>query len=214
MREARQHKSTHNETEDHRLSRIHLRVLLILQSSPNNLIAMSEVGYTQLQWLVDRAHIEDTLVQLFWSLDRQDWDLERAILNPEGVSFDASTLVGPRPNFGKVISVEDHIKGDVQLSSCLDTNHNAISLMRHNLPLPGSQVARPEEAATELNVTTHITNKSAKDGELVAYGGYYNVLLKRSPAEENANPWKVTTLKLNKMWLDGNYKALFPSGGQ
>lgn len=73
--------------------------------------------------------------------------------------------------------------------------------MRHNLPLPGSQVARPEEAATELNVTTHITNKSAKDGELVAYGGYYNVLLKRSPAEENANPWKVTTLKLNSTSL-------------
>jgi hypothetical protein len=172
---------------------------------------MSDTGYTQLQWLMDRAHIEDTLVQLCWSLDRKDWDMEREILNPSGVSFDDSELFGPAAA-GKMMSVEEHIQSDKDFTSYMDFTHNALSLMRHNLPKPGPNSKRPTKVSTEVNVTTHIVNEQAKDGKLAVYGAYYTIVVDRIDGGEFDNPWKVTSLVTSKLWIDGNYNAMLPPG--
>lgn len=68
--------------------------------------------------------------------------------------------------------------------------------MRHNLPQPGPNVKRPTQAATEVNVTTHIVNEQAKEGKMAIYGAYYEILVDRvETKDEYANPWKVTSLK-------------------
>ncbi|TFK97668.1 hypothetical protein BDV98DRAFT_607367 [Pterulicium gracile] len=177
-------------------------------------MASSQSGYTQTQWLVDRANIEDALVQLCWSLDRKDWDMERAILNPKGVSFDDSDLFGPDAA-GRVMPIEEHIQSDMNFTSYMDVTQNSLSLMRHNLPQPGPNVKLPMQAATEVNVTTTIINKKAKEGDRAVYGAYYTIVVDRvETKDEYANPWKITSLVTSKLWLDGNFKAMLPPDAQ
>jgi hypothetical protein len=136
----------------------------------------------QLQWLVDRAHIGDLLVEFARTLDERDWDANTALYLPDGV-FSA----------GAAFTLRGHAElartgTDAGLARYRGTWHLSAN---HAIEIDGD-TARTRSYMIGVHLLDGDTFRHA-DG-----AGWYDCTLCRTP-----DGWRFKTVRIHEVWHAG-----------
>ncbi|KAI9712317.1 MAG: hypothetical protein M1820_001530 [Bogoriella megaspora] len=156
----------------------------------------SAKGYTTEQYLLDRAHIHDTLTYIYYAADSREWDLLLThVLAPE-VTIDYSEYFGWEPTT-RTAKEQQKVWEDV--TNPMPKTQHVITSIIPVLPAPGANTSIPEKAQAKANVFVHLSKK-LENGETIKTrnGGRMEAELTRHPdlaEKSNGNPWRLSGFK-------------------
>lgn len=179
--------------------------------------------YSATAFLLDRAHIHDTVTKLYLLTDLRQWPrLLASEVFAASFTLDYTAMFGGEPTQRKPADVVGMWRPLMEGFST--TQHVQTSLLIEGLPTPsaGSEHSDVDEgAATHAKVTSyvtvHITKKGAAGGEHTSNGGINSLELVKLPAadcraaygeEWDGNPWRVSAMKVAPAWYEGNTAIL------
>lgn len=140
-----------------------------------------------LQWLIDRTEITDTINKYATGIDLRDWSLYRSIFADE-VEIDFSSFGGQPAAKQKA---DDWVTGVKSVLSGFDATQHVLT--NHVIDIDG------DRAQTRVYMKAeHFLANSLGDNS-IALGGYYSHTLERQ-----SDGWKITKCKLTVTWNRGN----------
>lgn len=139
------------------------------------------------QRIIDRDAIIDTINNYAFGVDLRDWELYRSIFTDE-FEADLSSLSGSEP---QLVTADDWV---AQVRSGLSGYRGTQHIMsNHRVSIAG------DEAKTKVYFqATHYLPNDQGDSHW-SIGGYYDHTLVRTP-----QGWKIRKLKLTVIWSEGN----------
>ncbi len=140
-----------------------------------------------LQWLIDRTDIVDTINKYATGIDLRDWELYRSIFADEA-EFDFSTFEGQPPS---VMKADDWVAQVRSVLSGFDSTQHVLT--NHVVEIDGDRAT----TTVYMKAEHFLANKLGDNS--IALGGYYNHALTRT-----ADGWKITKCKLTVTWNRGN----------
>lgn len=177
--------------------------------------------YSTTAYLLDRAHIHDTVTKLYLLTDLRQWPrLLASEVFAATFTLDYTAMFGGEPNQRTPTDVVGMWRP--LMEGLTSTQHVQTSLLIEGLPapVPGEHPV-DEQAATHAKVTSyvtvHITKKGAAGGESTSNGGINSLELVRLPPadcraaeglEWTGNPWRISAMKVSPSWYEGNTAIL------
>ncbi len=142
----------------------------------------------RLQWLVDRAHISDLLVEFARALDMRDWDAYAATYTEDGVFRigDAVTLTGRD-------AIRAATASDRGPGGYAGTWHGSSN---HAITIDG-------DTATTRSYLYGIHLLGGGPHHHADGGGWYDCTLRRTSGVELAGGWRFTGVRITETWLAG-----------
>ncbi|KAH7928718.1 hypothetical protein BV22DRAFT_188654 [Leucogyrophana mollusca] len=166
---------------------------------------MSTGSYDILQYLVDRAHIHDTITNLASLLNCRDWNgLAERVFASDEVAIDFKQIYG-----GEVYKAPGAAQADAwkawteSLTSCQLVTAGILA----DLPQPGDNVAPPQTVKASANVISTNRRDSAMGDNTMHYGAVYTYELTRE-VSGSANPWRIMYLHADLIWIKGNREVV------
>lgn len=144
-----------------------------------------------LQWLIDRADITDTIHKYATGIDLRDWPTYRSIFADE-VEFDFSSFEGQPPS---TMKADDWVVQVRSVLSGFDATQHVLT--NHVIDIDG------DRATTSVYMKAEHFLANDKGDNSIALGGYYSHVLHRDSAG-----WKIVKCKLTVTWNRGN-RSLF-----
>ncbi len=139
------------------------------------------------QRLLDRADIMDTIHKYATGIDLHDWATYRSIFADE-VEFDFSSFEGQPPTMMKA---DDWVAQVRSVLAGFDATQHVLT--NHVIDIDGDRAS-----TTVYMQAEHFLANNQGDNS-IALGGYYNHVLSRTPSG-----WKITKCKLTVTWNRGN----------
>ena len=171
--------------------------------------------YSTTDFLLDRAHIHDSITKLYLLTDLRQWDrLLASEVFAATFTLDYTAMFGGEPTQRTPADVVGMWRG--LMEGLTSTQHVQTSLLIEGLPapdLPGNDSQAVTHAKVTSYVTVHITKKGADGGEHTSNGGINSLeLVKLPPAdcraaygqEWDGNPWRISAMKVAPSWYEGN----------
>ena len=140
-----------------------------------------------LQWLIDRADITDTVHKYATGIDLHDWTTYRSIFADE-VEFDFSSFEGQPAT---TMKADDWVAQVRSVLSGFDATQHVLT--NHVIDIDG------DRARTVVYMKAEHFLANDRGDNSIALGGYYTHELTRQP-----NGWKITKCKLTVTWNRGN----------
>ena len=146
-----------------------------------------------LQALVARQHIIETIDELFMATDRKDWAGVRAVLAPQ-VHFDMSSAGG-----GPAAE-----KTGEEIAAGWEQGLAAIEAIQHQAGNYRVDVDRDRAEASCYGIAYHYLPKKSGRNTRVFVGSYDFEL------ENTAGKWRITSFRYNLKFIDGNQELEKP----
>ncbi|KAH7928717.1 hypothetical protein BV22DRAFT_1004205 [Leucogyrophana mollusca] len=168
---------------------------------------MSSDSYTILQFLLDRANIQDTITSMTAFLDRRNWDgLTEHVLSKHEVTIDFTQLYGGEIYKGPGAGQSEAWR--VATESLTSWQHVTTGVLV-DLPQPGEGVGVPHKVKASANSTVTLQRDGTMGDNMIQHGGIYTLELTRGSAGlGSANPWRVSYLHATPLWTKGNMEVV------
>lgn len=163
--------------------------------------------YSTETYLLDRANIHDTILRLYHHTDRRELHLLPQILAPE-VILDYTAMFGGEPS---TVTPEQVIERFQPMLSKMSGMQHVFASMLIHLPQPGSCKAEDvTKASVDANAIVNLIRQeyAEKGGERTSNGGWGQLEVVKLDVQDGGNPWRISKLKANPLWMAGNVKVL------
>lgn len=185
--------------------------------------------YSTTAFLLDRAHIHDTVTKLYLLTDLRQWDrLLASEVFAATFTLDYTAMFGGEPTQRSPADVVGMWRP--LMEGLTSTQHVQTSLLIEGLPAAlgsadrdgdGDNNVPDAQAVTHAKVTSyvtvHITKKGAPGGDSTSNGGINSLELVRLSTSEcraaygqewDGNPWRISAMKAAPSWYEGNTAIL------
>ena len=142
----------------------------------------------QLQWLVDRAHISDLLVEFARALDMRDWDAYAATYVEDGV-----LEIGDVVRFPDRATIKAATASPRGVGGYAGTWHGSSN---HAITITG-------DTATTRSYLHGVHMLGADTFHHADGSGWYDCALRRTDGTDLAGGWRFTHVRVTEVWTAG-----------
>jgi len=144
----------------------------------------------RLQWVIDRAEIDDLIVRYATAVDTRDWELLDRVF-ADGAEIDY------RPNGGPIASYPAMVE-------LLAASLEPFAATQHVMTNMAIDV-QGDDATVRFYRVGHMVLLIDGAEEMLDEGGFYDLVVHRTPAG-----WRITSLRAGIVWLSGHWPEGVP----